>query len=91
MVVNLRYSRTFSKHFAQRIKKNVMLSRAFDKRIEMFIANPEHPLLRTHPLKGLKKGLVAFSVTGDVRVLYHIIDASTVEFADIGTHAQVYG
>lgn len=91
MVVNLKYSQTFFKHFAQRIKRNTILSRAFDRRIEMFIANPEHPLLRTHPLKGSKKGLVAFSVTGDVRVLYRVIDASTVEFIDIGTHAQVYG
>lgn len=90
MVVNLKYGRTFSKHFARRIEKNTVLSRAFDRRIEMFIANPEHPLLRVHPLKGSKKGFFAFSITGDVRVLYHVIDTSTVEFVDIGTHAQVY-
>lgn len=90
MVVNLKYSRTFSKHFARRIGKNMMLSRAFDRRVEMFLSNPEHPLLRVHPLKGSKKGFYAFSVTGDIRVLYHVIDASTVEFIDIGTHAQVY-
>lgn len=91
MVVNIKYGRTFSKHFVQRIQKNTMLSRAFDRRIEMFLANPEHPLLRIHPLKGSKKDFYAFSVTGDVRVLYHVIDAFTVEFVDIGTHTQVYG
>lgn len=90
MVVDIKYGRTFSKHFTQRIQRNLILSRAFDKRIEMFLGNPEHPLLRIHPLKGSKKGFYAFSVTGDVRVLYRVIDGSTIELVDIGTHAQVY-
>jgi mRNA-degrading endonuclease YafQ of YafQ-DinJ toxin-antitoxin module len=35
-------------------------------------------------------GLRAFSVSGDVRVIYYETDEAYV-FTDVGTHAQVYG
>lgn len=91
MVVNLKYNQIYVKHFEKRIATNANLSARFDTRIEYFINNPSHPLLRNHALTGTKKGLRAFSVTGDIRIIYQRIDEDTVELLDIGTHNQVYG
>ncbi|MBI2634153.1 type II toxin-antitoxin system RelE/ParE family toxin [Candidatus Peregrinibacteria bacterium] len=43
-----------------------------------------------HPLKGNFVGYRAFSVTGDYRVIYRIIDTQTVKLVGIGTHSQIY-
>jgi len=47
-------------------------------------------LLKDHPLTGKKQGLRAFSITGDVRIVYHFVSDDFVEFLDIGSHNQVY-
>ncbi|MFA6305118.1 MAG: type II toxin-antitoxin system RelE/ParE family toxin [Candidatus Gracilibacteria bacterium] len=62
----------------------------FENRLEIFIKTPSHPLLKNHTLKGNLLGLRAFSITGDYRVLYRIVDRLTVKLIDIGTHNQVY-
>jgi len=46
-------------------------------------------LLQDHLLMGKLEGYRAFSVTGDIRVVYYIHD-QTAYFVDIGTHNQVY-
>lgn len=56
----------------------------------MFINNPNHPLLHDHLLRGTKKGLRAFSVAGDIRVVYRRPNTDTIELLDIGSHNQVY-
>jgi len=45
--------------------------------------------LRDHKLIGKKKNFRAFSVTGDIRVVYIIVD-SNIWLFDIGSHNQVY-
>jgi addiction module RelE/StbE family toxin len=59
-------------------------------KIKLFVLNPKHPLLKDHKLKGEKKGLRAFHVIGDIRIVYKQITADTVLFLDVGTHNQVY-
>lgn len=82
----------FTDSFRKRLQKlPPKAQRQFEKRLDIFLKNPSHPLLRVHPLKGNLTGLRAFSVTGDYRVTYRILDQESVKFIDIGTHAQVYG
>ena len=90
MAVNVQYTRRFLKNFNKRIKPNKKLSNKFDKRVTLFINNPHHPLLRTHQLTGTKQNLHAFSITGDIRVIYQLISPSDAIFIDIGSHNQVY-
>jgi addiction module RelE/StbE family toxin len=81
--------------YTERFKKNfnklpVEIQNRFSERLEIFIQNPDYPLLRVHPLKGNLAGLRAFSITGDYRAIYFKIHKEAIEFVDIGTHNQVY-
>lgn len=62
----------------------------FNERLELFLGNPSHPLLKNHALHGDMSGRKAFSITGDYRVIYRIADHGTLVFLNIGTHNQVY-
>jgi len=66
------------------------IKKAFHRRLELFIQDPRQSLLRDHPLAGKLQGYRAFSITGDIRVVYYIFE-DTAYFVDIGTHNQVYG
>ena len=61
-----------------------------DERTRLFVADSQDSLLRDHQLSGRLKGYRAFSVTGDIRVVYYIHE-EIAYFVDIGTHNQVYG
>ncbi len=79
----------FRKNYRIRIKPFRSLDTRFEVRYRMFLDNSLHPLLRDHALTGSKKSLRAFSITGDIRVLYYVKDGIAY-FVDIGTHNQVY-
>ena len=81
--------KTFNKHFKARILPKGNLTERFEKRLNLFLENPQNPLLRDHRLTGKMRDYRAFWVTGDVRVVYKI-KAEEVELYDIGTHNQVY-
>ncbi|OGY16287.1 MAG: hypothetical protein A2785_01710 [Candidatus Chisholmbacteria bacterium RIFCSPHIGHO2_01_FULL_49_18] len=74
----------------ERIATNRKLTQQFINRLAMFRNNPTHPLLHDHQLTGRKQELRSFSITGDIRVVYHNISSKTVILLDIGSHAQVY-
>ena len=81
--------RRFIKHFRERIAPNKKLVAQFEHRLQQLIEGRPSPLLKDHPLTGEKHGLRAFSVTGDIRVLYEETEAKIL-LLDIGTHNQVY-
>ncbi len=87
--MKIEYNDSFIKHYKKRITSNHLLIKKAKERINLFIKNPNDPILKDHPLKGKSKGFRAFSITGDIRVIYQIIEG-TVYFFDIGTHNQVY-
>lgn len=67
----------------------------FIKQLELFLEDEFHPLLKTHKLKGDRKGEWSFSVANDIRAIYRkeIVDERTVilfTFIDIGSHSKVY-
>ncbi len=85
----IKFSKTFAKSFHKRIASNSHLSKKFAQRVKLFETSPHHPLLRNHALAGTKVGKRAFSVTGDVRVVYGE-DEDFIIFYDVGSHNQVY-
>lgn len=83
------YHKNFLKHYRKRIIPFVDIDKAFQKRLELFLQDVKHPLLHDHKLVGEKSQYRAFSVTGDIRVVYKD-NKDFIVLYDIGSHAQVY-
>lgn len=66
------------------------IQKQFHERLKLFLLNPMHPQLRSHPLHGNLLGRRAFSVSGDYRAIYRMDGVEMVLFIDIGRHGQVY-
>lgn len=67
----------------------------FIKQLELFLDDEFHPLLKTHELKGDRKGEWSFSVANNIRAIYRkeIVNEKTIivfTFIDIGSHSKVY-
>ncbi len=84
----IKRDRTFEKHFKERISPNGELVNQFKYSLELFLTG-ELSHLNDHALRGKLVGKRAFSVEGDVRVIYIELDDMIV-FLDIGSHNQVY-
>lgn len=86
--MKIKYHRKFQKRFEKLPPSmKVKVLEAVDK----FIKNPLDKTLKNHPLKGRLIGKRAFSVTGDMRVIFEEYDGYLlVIMLDVGTHNQVY-
>jgi len=77
------------------VKKYAKLRRSektrFKERRNLFLEDPYDPLLNNHALTGKYAGSRSINVTGNLRVVYDIIDGDSVLFIDIGTHSDLYG
>lgn len=62
-----------------------------NEKIKLFRKNPNDRRLSNHPLKKALIGKWAFSITGDIRVIYKITGKNNVSFLAIGGHHKVYG
>jgi mRNA-degrading endonuclease YafQ of YafQ-DinJ toxin-antitoxin module len=89
-MIEIDFSSSFKKAFKQLLRKNKALERKYWKRVEIFIENPYHPILKCHKLSGELKELWSFSVAYDCRVIFYFETASKVVFIDIGKHDVVY-
>ena len=85
----LRRHKTFEKNFKSRIAPNNKLAKQFELRLSLFMQGVRDYPLDDHALIGTMKGLRAFSVGGDIRVVYRET-SEYYEFLDIGSHNQVY-
>ena len=81
--------RQFKKNFKARLLNNPKLVKEFKERLKLLLIDPDNPLLRDHKLIGERKEYRAFSVTGDIRVVYKK-SGDNILLYDIGTHNQVY-
>jgi addiction module RelE/StbE family toxin len=61
----------------------------YEKRLNMFMEGRLGTPLNDHALTGDMQGRRAFSITGDIRVVYIELQDKII-FIDIGTHNQVY-
>lgn len=88
--MKIRLYRGFKKAYKFRVSSGKKLVAQTRQRITLFKADPNDPILKDHGLVGAKKGLRAFSITGDIRVIYLPVSKDEVVFIDIGSHNQVY-
>lgn len=87
--MNAYFTKKFKSNYKKRILPFKSLDKKFEERYDLFILNPNSPLINDHSLKGASKGYRAFSITGDIRVIYYVKE-NIAYFVDIGTHNQVY-
>lgn len=87
--MKIKYHKEFLKNYKKRIKPYPKLVTQFTNQLNKFIKNPKDTSLRDHKLIGKMKSFRAFSVTGDIRVVYLITD-NEIWLYDIGSHNQVY-
>jgi addiction module RelE/StbE family toxin len=87
--MGIKYHREFLRNYKKRIALYPKLEEQFKVQLEKLLNNPKEPSLRNHKLIGKKKNFRSFSVTGDIRVIYIIVD-NDIWLYDIGSHNQVY-
>lgn len=87
--MRLKISRTLQEDLAKIAKKNKDLIELINKKLKIFLENPQHPSLRIHKLKGKQNDSWSLSINMSIRMLYFIND-DVYYFYDIGTHDQVY-
>ena len=85
----IKYHKDFSKNYKKRIAPYPRLVKQFKSQLTIFLKNSNDGKVRDHKLTGKKKNFRAFSVTGDIRVIYLIVD-NELWLYDIGSHNQVY-
>lgn len=88
--MKIEFTHDFMKIFKKRFSSKPKIQKKFDERVKKFAGNSDDPILIDHALSGKLQGHRAFSITGDIRVVYYIFE-DTAYFMDIGTHNQVYG
>ncbi len=87
--MKIKYHRDFTKNYKKRIAPNPKFVSQFQKQLVKFIQNPSDHTLRDHKLVGEKYKFRAFSITGDIRIVYKIV-GDEIWLYDIGSHNQVY-
>lgn len=94
MVKNVRKV-DYTNNFDKQLKRAPLdIKRAFQKRYELFISNPFHPILHNHQLIGLYKRCRSINITGDWRAVFREEIKSDgdigIFFISLGTHSQLY-
>jgi addiction module RelE/StbE family toxin len=87
--MKIQYHRGFLKSYRKRILPYPKLEKQFKMQLEKLLKDSKDPSLRDHKLIGKRKNFRSFSVTGDIRVIYAIVD-NNIWLYDIGSHNQVY-
>lgn len=87
VIRNIFYGRRFVAQFKllSQSVKNIAI-----KKEEYFRANPLHPSLRLHPLKGKLAGLWSISITLNFRIIFERMPNGDIIFISIGKH-DLYG
>lgn len=87
---NLIWGSSFKRAYKAKIKSNPELKPLIAEALQTFATDPFHPSLKTHKLKGKLRGLWAFVVDYDCRIVFHFLDGGDVLLIDIGKHDEVY-
>lgn len=90
-MINLVWDSAFKQSYKKRIKPDAILKEKFWDTLELFSESPFESNLKTHQLTGKLKGLWAFRVANDCRVVFKFFnDNKSALLIDIGTHDEVY-
>jgi addiction module RelE/StbE family toxin len=83
------YRKQFKKNLHKCILPNSKLAKQFEQRLKLFTKGVRDYPVDDHALVDTMRGLRAFSIGGDLRVVYRETE-ECYELLDIGSHNQVY-
>ena len=89
-VTKITWDSGFKRTYKRKVKGNEQLKKQFWNAIALFQEDPFHSSLKTHKLTGKLKGLWAFAVSYDCRVLFSFLNQNEVLLIDIGANDEVY-
>ena len=89
-MIKVQQSGDFHAQYLEITRDNQELQDLIADVIHWFEKNPADTRIRNHPLHRSMKGKWAFSVTGDIRIIYEWLGTNTVRFLAIGDHPQIY-
>jgi len=82
---------SFHKQFEKKYKKLTAKQKEKVKsKLALFVENIFSPELDNHALHGIYDGYRSISLTGDIRMIYKILDSETILFVEIGKHSTLY-
>lgn len=85
------YTDSYIKRAAKFIKKHPEIIGQYEKTLKLLEANPYHPSLRLHRLRGKLSEVFSVSINITYRIcIFFIIEDDTIIPVDIGTHDEVY-
>ncbi|NBU84353.1 MAG: plasmid stabilization protein [Sphingomonadaceae bacterium] len=87
IISTAQYERRAVKFF----KRNPQLLSQYEKTLQLLEANPHHPSLRLHALRGKLVGLHSISINMSHRItLELLVTDGEIHLINIGTHGEVY-
>ena len=91
MPYEIEYTQRYEKKLFKFLKKHKDVVERYKKTILLMEADPFHPSLRLHPLKGKLKDLSSVSIDMQYRIsIEFYIDDNRIVPVNIGTHDEVY-
>ena len=86
------FTESYTRRARKFFRKHPDLLPQYEKCLHILAANPFHPSLRLHPLRGRLTGLYSLSITLSYRLTIELlIEENEIVPIDIGTHDEVYG
>lgn len=91
MAWRLVFTEQYNRRAARFLKRHQDASVQYAKTLRLLEANPHHPSLRLHALKGRLSGLHSVSINISYRItLVMVITESEIVPIDVGSHDEVY-
>ena len=91
MNYEIEYTQSYEKKLFKFLKKHKDIVERYKKTILLMEADPFHPSLRLHPLKGKVKDLHSVSIDMQYRIsIEFYIENKRIIPVNIGTHDEVY-
>ncbi len=81
------YSPQFRKQYKKLSQKT---QTQVDARLLLFVEESYHPQLQNHKLHGEYANYRSLNVSGDLRVVYRMVDDEAVLLFALGTHSELY-
>lgn len=69
-MTRIEYTGAYEKTFRRLLEMNPSFREDIDSAVKRFCKNPKDTRLHTHSLKKRMRGKYAFSVTGDIRIIF---------------------
>ena len=89
-MIRYQANENYYKNLKELLQSQPELEGEINQRIKWFSKNPDDTRLDNHDLKKKMLGQNAFSITGDIRIVYKWLGKNEVRFLAIGGHPKVY-